>query len=99
MRKSQAEIDGWIRAQESRLGINAQKGEYSNASTGGALPTVTIYPSPYVIERVAHAGADARMAVDPRYAAMCERLDAELAELLSGSSARAASLPDILTID
>jgi len=47
-------------------------------------PTVTIYPSPYVIERLAHAVADEKIADDPRYAAMCELLDAELAEILEG---------------
>jgi hypothetical protein len=78
MRKSQAEINQWIREQEVRLGID----------TGGnppvkPQPTVTVMlPSMAAVTRVAHAAADAKIAVDPRYAAMCERLDAELAKIL-----------------
>jgi len=63
------------------------------------MPTVTVYPSMAVVTRLAHAAADAMIAVDPAYAATCARLDAELAGILSGGSARAPSLPDILTTD
>ncbi|QIE23553.1 hypothetical protein SBC1_14400 [Caballeronia sp. SBC1] len=48
------------------------------------LPTVTVYPSMAVVTRLAHAAADAKIAIDPVYAAMCERLDRELAEILEG---------------
>lgn len=56
-------------------------------------------PSMAVVTRLAHAAADAKVAADPRYAAMCDRLDAELAEILSVDYARAPSLPDSLTFD
>jgi hypothetical protein len=79
MPKSQAEINRWIRAQELRLGIESpQKGEFKPT-----LPTVTVYPGPVVIERLAHFGADRLIANNPAYDSMCERLDAELAEILS----------------
>jgi len=78
------EINAWIRGQEARLGINAQTGEYSNALTGGAIPTVVVYPGPVVIERLAHFGADRLIANNAAYDLMCERLDAELAEILEG---------------
>ncbi|MCX4137894.1 hypothetical protein M0D68_06845 [Paraburkholderia sp. SEWSISQ10-3 4] len=45
-------------------------------------PAVTVYPSPYVIERLAHAAADAKIAVDPVYAETVERLDRALASML-----------------
>lgn len=80
MAKSHASINRWIREQEVRLGID----------TGGIppvkpQPTVTVMlPSMDAVTRVAHAAADARMAVDPAYAAMCASLDAELAEIHEG---------------
>lgn len=46
--------------------------------------TVTVYPSMAVVTRLAHAAADAKIAVDPTYDAMYARLDAELAEILEG---------------
>lgn len=94
MRKSQAEIDAWIRRQELRLGIVT--GENPPVKP---LPAVTVYPGERTIERLAHFGADLLIANNPAYDSMCERLDADLAELLLGGSARAPSLPDILTID
>jgi hypothetical protein len=94
MRKAQAEIYEWIHQQEVRLGISSDGVDSPNSVN---VPTVTVYLGPLVIERLAHFGADAKIAVDPRYAAMCERLDAELAEILSDGSARAPSLPNILT--
>lgn len=90
MPKPAAQIDRWIREQQARLGIPSDE---------GLVPTLTVYPSLYVIERLAHAAADERIAADPVYDAMCARLDAELAEILSGTSARAPSLPKVLTID
>ncbi|MFL9994309.1 hypothetical protein PQR34_29010 [Paraburkholderia sediminicola] len=41
-------------------------------------------PSMAAVTRVAHAAADAKIAVDPEYDAMCVRLDAELASMLEG---------------
>lgn len=79
MARSHATINQWIREQEARLGIESPKSGESEPT----LPTVAVYPSPYVIERLAHAAADARMAADPVHDAMCERLDAELAEILA----------------
>ena len=70
------EINRWIREQEARLGI----GEVP--SVGGNLPTVTVYPGPVVIERLAHYGADLLIANNAGYDSMCGRLDAELAEIL-----------------
>jgi hypothetical protein len=40
-----------------------------------------------------HAAADAKIAADPRYAAMCERLDTELAAILEGGSESLSPLP------
>src|ERR1700690_4009394 len=78
MRKSQAEINEWIREQEARL-------EIGDASTLRHVSTVTVMlPSMAAVTRVAHAAADAKIAVDPRYAAMCARLDVELASMLNG---------------
>jgi hypothetical protein len=55
------------------------------------VATVTVMlPSMAAVTRVAHAAADAKIAADPRYAVMCERLDAELAEILEGSVGLAA---------
>ncbi|CAB3783390.1 hypothetical protein [Pararobbsia alpina] len=93
MRKSQAEINEWIRSQQSRLGIASQSNEAKRSTVTVMLPSVA------VVTRLAHAAADAKIAVDPVYAATCARLDAELAEILSGGSARAPSLPDTLTIE
>jgi hypothetical protein len=88
------EIDRWIRAQEARLGLN------QSSSVGGSFPTVTVMlPSMAAVTRVVHAAADEKIAADPAYAALCARLDAELAEILAAGSARAPSLPDILTDD
>ena len=84
MAKSHASINRWIREQEVRLGIGVVP------SVGGNLPTVTVYPSPYVIERMAHAGADLLIANNPAYDAMCARLDAELAEIIDGRVGLAA---------
>jgi hypothetical protein len=93
MVKPAAQIDAWIRSQQARLGI----------ATGVIPPvksTVTVLlPSMDAVTRVAHAAADAKIAVDPTYALMRARLDAELAEILSADSARAPSLPDTLTIE
>ncbi|MFM0224836.1 hypothetical protein [Paraburkholderia dipogonis] len=89
MRKSQAEINEWISQQQDRLGIVPPR-IYPNMSAARrsseacVAPAVTIYPSPYVIERLAHAGADLLIANNPAYASMCARLDAELAEILDG---------------
>ena len=47
-------------------------------------------PSMAAVTRVAHAAADEKIAADPRYAAMCERLDAELREILDGRVGLAA---------
>ncbi|MFM0088942.1 hypothetical protein PQR46_18705 [Paraburkholderia sediminicola] len=85
MRKSQAEINEWIRRQQTRLGIGS-------AGNPAEQPTVTVYPGPHTIERLAHAGADHLIANNPAYAAACERLDAELAEILEGGS---ESLPPL----
>ncbi|MFM0663314.1 hypothetical protein [Paraburkholderia sediminicola] len=72
------EINQWIREQQTRLGIE----------TGGIPPvksTVTVMlPSMVAVTRVAHAAADAKIAVDPHYAEMSAKLDAELAEILEG---------------
>jgi hypothetical protein len=85
MRKSQASINQWIREQEARLGINDKIVVNSNAVTGAALPTVTVYPGPLVIERLAHYWADKKIAVDQGYDAMCSRTDAMLAEFMVGN--------------
>jgi hypothetical protein len=79
MRKSKLQINEWIRSQQARLGIPTNCGDSSNLRN---VPTMTVYPSPYVIERLAHAGADLLIANNPAYAAACERLDGELAEIL-----------------
>ncbi|MGF6994639.1 hypothetical protein [Paraburkholderia sp. GAS32] len=93
MLRSHAEINEWIRSQQSRLGI-------ASKNTEAKRSTVTVMlPSMAVVARLAHAAADARIAADPAYDAMCARLDAELAEILSGGSTRAPSLPDTLTIE
>jgi hypothetical protein len=87
MPKPAAQINAWIREQELRLGICNNFVVNSNALTGAALPTVTVMlPSMAAVTRVAHAAADANMAADPRYDEMCERLDAELREILEGCS-------------
>lgn len=82
MRKSQASINQWIREQEARLGIKDKVVVNSNVLTGAALPTVTVYPGPLVIERLAHYGADKKIANDPAYDAMCARTDAMLTEII-----------------
>ena len=87
MRKSHAQINQWIREQENRLGIASEESEAKRSTVTVMLPSMA------VVTRVAHAAADARMAADPAYAAACKRLDAELAEILSGGSARAPSAP------
>jgi hypothetical protein len=47
------------------------------------VATVTVMlPSMDAVTRLAHAAADANIAVDPVYAEQCARLDAELAEIL-----------------
>jgi hypothetical protein len=80
MPKSHASINRWIREQELRLGI-------ATAGIPAIKSTVTVMlPSMAAVTRVAHAAADERIANDPRYAAMCARLDAELAEILEGVS-------------
>jgi len=80
MRKSNAEINQWIRQQQLRLGIRT-------SPIGGGVPTVTvILPSMAAVTRLAHAAADAKIAVNPVYAATCARLDAELAENFACSS-------------
>jgi hypothetical protein len=58
-----------------------------------AASAVTVYPSPYVIERLAHFGADRLIANNPAYDSMCERLDAKLAEVLEGCSDSLHPLP------
>jgi hypothetical protein len=78
MRKSQASIDRWIRQQELRLGIKSLKSRESKPMQ----PTVTVYPGPLVIERLAHFGADRLIANNSAYDAMCDRTDAMLAEIL-----------------
>ncbi|MBB5543326.1 hypothetical protein A8H39_10920 [Paraburkholderia fungorum] len=93
MRKSHAQINHWIREQENRLGIASENPEAKRSTVTVMLPSMA------AVTRVAHTAADERMAVDPAYDAMCARVDAELAEILSGGSARAPSPPDILTID
>ncbi|MFL9987647.1 hypothetical protein [Paraburkholderia sediminicola] len=57
------------------------------------VPAVTVYPSPYVIERLAHAAADAKIAADPAYDAMCARTDAMLAEIIEGCNETLHPLP------
>lgn len=87
MRKSQAEINSWIRSQQMRLGIESSE----TSPNGGSVSTVTVMlPSMAAVTRVAHAAADERIAADPRYASMCERLDAVLAEILEGRVGLAA---------
>jgi hypothetical protein len=75
-----------LHGHEVRLGIG---------STGKPVhrPTVTVYPSPYVTERVAHFGADALIANNAAYDAMCERNDAVLAGMLEGAALSANRLP------
>jgi hypothetical protein len=41
MRKSQAEINEWIRQQQARLGIKSPK----SGELKSTVPTVTVYPS------------------------------------------------------
>jgi hypothetical protein len=88
MKPTADKINAWIREQQARLGIE----------TGGIPPvksTVTVMlPSMAAVTRVAHAAVDEKIANDPVYDAMCARLDAELAEILEGGSARAPSPPD-----
>lgn len=80
MCKSQAEINAWIRSQQMRLGIEPSE----TSPNGGSVSTVTVMlPSMAAVTRVAHAAADERIAADPRYASMCARLDAELAEIVA----------------
>ena len=64
-------------------------------------PAVTIYPSPYVIERLAHAGADRLIANSAAYDAMFARTGAMLAEILAAGTGRASrrskrAHPDLL---
>ena len=88
MAKSHASINRWIREQEVRLGI---------ANTGIPVfkpqPTVAVYPGPLTIERLAHAGADRLIANNPAYDSMCERLDAELREIIEGCKLNVHPLP------
>lgn len=86
MNPTAAQIEVWIRQQQVRLGIG---------STGNPVeqPTVTAYPSPYVIERLAHAGADLLIANNPAYDAQCARTDAMLAEILEGGTGLVPPLP------
>ena len=81
---SRMEIDAWIRQQENRLGITSE-------NSGAKRSTVTVMlPSMAAVTRVAHAAADAKIAVDPVYAEQCARLDAELAEIIDGRVGLAA---------
>jgi hypothetical protein len=80
MPKSLPEINQWIRQQQVRLGIEPSE----TPADGGSVPAVVVYPSPYVIERLAHAGADLLIANNPAYDSMCASLDAELAEIHEG---------------
>lgn len=57
------------------------------------VPVATVLPSMAVLNRLAHAEADRRMAADPKYAEQCARLDAMLAGMPSDP------LLDILTND
>lgn len=85
MPKPAAEINRWIRSQQDRPGIDC------SSTNGGRASTVSVMlPSMAVVTRVAHAAADAKIAADPSYDAMCERLDAELAEILGGCVGLAA---------
>jgi hypothetical protein len=88
MRKSQAEIDAWIRRQELRLGIDT-----GGKSPVKPLPVVTVYPGPLAMERLAHFGADRLIANNPAYDAQCARTDAMLAEILEGCALNAHPLP------
>ena len=88
MAKSHASINRWIREQEVRLGIGT--GENPPVKP---QPTVTVYSSPYLIERLAHAGADLLIANNAGYDLMCARLDAELAETIEGSKFNLPPLP------
>jgi hypothetical protein len=88
MRKSQAEINEWIRQQQARLGIDT-----TAIPVVKPQPTVIVCPSPYVIERLAHFGADRLIADNPAYEAQCARLDFELASMLEGAALNAAPLP------
>lgn len=91
------EINAWIRGQEKRLGLNSPKsGDLPTARTGHDatlhhVSTVTVLlPSMAAVTRLAHAAADAKIAADPEYDSMCERLDAELAEIIDGCVGLAA---------
>jgi len=108
MKPAAEQIDQWIREQQTRLGIKDKVVVNSNALTGAALPTVTVMlPSMAAVTRLAHAAADERIAVDPNYAAMCERLDAELAEIIEAGipglprakPTRRARVPHVMTND
>jgi cytochrome oxidase assembly protein ShyY1 len=70
------EIDAWIRQQENRLGITSENSEAKRSTVTVMLPSMA------AVTRLAHAAADAKIAVDPAYDAICERLDAELAEII-----------------
>jgi hypothetical protein len=72
------EIDAWIRRQENRLGIALENSKAKRSTVTVMLPSMA------AVTRVAHAAADAEIAVDPVYAEQCARLDAELAEILDG---------------
>jgi hypothetical protein len=95
VRKSNAAINHWIREQEARLGIKSPK----SGELKPPQPTVTVYPGPHAMERLAHFGADRLIANNAAYDSMCERLDAELAGILSDGSERVSLPPDMLTID
>ena len=100
MPKPAAEINEWIRRQELRLGVG-------HAGNPAGQPTVTVYPGPVVIERLAHYGADKKIAVDQGYDAMCSRTDAMLAEIIEAGipalprrkSTRRARVPHVKTND
>lgn len=85
------EINRRLHAHEVRLGIVANSGEKS----GCALPTVTTIIVPVTrssLERL-HVLADLRMAADPNYLEVSEKLDAQLAGLLDLVGANPTSLP------
>ncbi len=99
------EIDAWIRQQENRLGITSENSEAKRSTVTVMLPSMA------AVTRLAHAAADAKIAVDPAYDAICERLDAELAEIIDGrvdlaaprvrraKSTRAPDVPRIMEND
>jgi len=78
------EINEWIREQEARLGIALENSEAKRSTVTVMLPSMA------AVTRLAHAAADAKIAADPEYDSMCERLDAELAEIIDGCVGLAA---------